>query len=140
MRCWSICLFVLCLSQWAGFAVAQGPETKEAAIAAAQEWLSLIDSGEYAQSWRDAAGYFRNAVPEKRWVQSLNAARKPLGRLVSRTVTNTMYRTSLPGAPDDKYVVIRFKTSFANKKSAIETVTAMLEKDGTWRVAGYYIK
>lgn len=36
-------------------------------------------------------------------------------------------------------MVIQFETSFENKGSAVETVTSMLEKDGTWRVAGYYI-
>jgi hypothetical protein len=36
--------------------------------------------------------------------------------------------------------VIQFDTSFKNKKSAIETVTAMLDKDGKWRVSGYFIK
>ncbi len=48
--------------------------------------------------------------------------------------------TSLPGAPDGEYVVISYETSFTNKKSAIETVTPMLDKDGKWRVSGYFIK
>jgi hypothetical protein len=47
---------------------------------------------------------------------------------------------SLPGAPDGEYVVIQFATSFENKKSAIETVTPMLDSDGEWRVSGYFIK
>jgi len=42
--------------------------------------------------------------------------------------------------PDGDYVIIQFDTSFENKKSAIETVTPMLDKDGVWRVSGYYIK
>jgi hypothetical protein len=50
------------------------------------------------------------------------------------------YRTSLPGAPDGQYVVIKFNTWFENKKSAIETVTPKMDKDGMWRVSGYYIK
>ena len=50
------------------------------------------------------------------------------------------YKTSLPGAPDGEYVVIQFDTSFENKKAAIETVTPMMDQDGTWRVSGYYIK
>jgi hypothetical protein len=45
----------------------------------------------------------------------------------------------LPGAPDGEYVVIQFESSFEKKKSAVETVTPMLEKDGKWRVSGYYI-
>ncbi|MGB5422961.1 MAG: DUF4019 domain-containing protein [Desulfobacterales bacterium] len=27
-----------------------------------------------------------------------------------------------------------------NKASAVETITPMLDKDGQWRVSGYYIK
>jgi len=36
--------------------------------------------------------------------------------------------------------VIQYESVFANKKSAVETVTPMLEPDGTWHVSGYYIK
>ena len=50
------------------------------------------------------------------------------------------YHTSLPSVPDGEYVVIQFKASFENKKSAIETITPMMVKDGKWRVSGYYIK
>jgi hypothetical protein len=32
------------------------------------------------------------------------------------------------------------ETSFANKKSAIETVTPMLDKNGKWRVSGHFVK
>jgi len=48
--------------------------------------------------------------------------------------------TSLPGAPDGQDGVMQFETSFANKHSATETITFMLEKDGNWTAAGYYIK
>ena len=44
------------------------------------------------------------------------------------------------GRPDGEYVVILYDTSFENKKSAVETVTQMIDKDGNWHVAGYYIK
>ena len=64
----------------------------------------------------------------------------PLGKLISRKFKSATYATSLPGAPDGHYVVIQFNTSFENKKSGIETVTPMMDKDGMWRVSGYYIK
>jgi len=37
-------------------------------------------------------------------------------------------------------VVIQFQTSYENKKSAVETVTPMVDPDGEWRVSGYYIR
>jgi hypothetical protein len=66
--------------------------------------------------------------------------RKPLGSLVSRKLKSAQEMESLPGAPDGRYIVMQFETSFTNKKSAVETVTFMLEKDGQWRAAGYFIK
>jgi hypothetical protein len=68
------------------------------------------------------------------------SARKPLGALVSRKLKSAQYATSLPGAPDGQYVVIQYDTVFQNKSAAVETVTPMLDKDGHWRVSGYYIR
>ncbi len=134
-----IYLLVLSLSLWGLITVAQGAEKEKVAVAEAEQWLLLVDSGKYEQSWKEAAEYFRNAVSQNKWEQSLQAVRSPLGKLISREVKSTMYKTSLPGAPDGEYVIILFDTSFSNKNSAIETVTPMLEKDGSWRVTGYYI-
>jgi hypothetical protein len=36
--------------------------------------------------------------------------------------------------------MVLFRSSFSNKQSAVETVTPMLDPDGTWRVSGYYIR
>ena len=113
---------------------------EKAAVAVAEKWLALIDEGKYAESWKEAAEYFKAAVKQEQWEQSLQVVRKPLGKLVSRKVKSASYKTSLPGAPDGEYVVIQFETSFENKKSSIETVTPMMDKDGKWRVSGYYIK
>jgi len=109
-------------------------------VAATQMWLHEIDSGNYAASWQQASTYFQGAVTERNWMDALNGARRPLGNLVARKVAKTHSATSLPGAPDGNYLVMQFNTSFANKKSAVETVTFMRERDGNWRAAGYYIK
>jgi hypothetical protein len=109
------------------------------ALSSAEKWLALVDVGRYADSWNEAAGYFKGAVKQEKWRESLQAVRKPLGKMISRELISRSYQTSLPGAPDGEYVVIRFETSFENKKSAVETVIPMLEKDGTWRVPGYFI-
>lgn len=129
--------FLLVLS--AGIVTAQHPQKEEAAVAVAQGWLLLVDQGKYSASWEEASEYFKNAVGRKQWEQSLQTVRRPLGKLTSRKILTQTYTTSLPGAPDGEYVVIQFNSSFENKKSAVETVTPMLEKDGKWRVSGYYI-
>jgi hypothetical protein len=132
---------------WIGLALCVGAQTlaageadEKAAQEAAQKWLSLVDQGKYAESWESAAAYFKNAVSEKQWLQSMKGARQPLGKLVSRKLLNARFATNLPGAPDGQYVVIQYATSFENKSSATETVTPMLDRDQKWRVSGYFIK
>ncbi len=135
-----LCMLILCFSFCPAFALEQGADKEKAAVAAAKEWLALIDSSHYGQSWKQAAEYFRTAVTKEEWRESMMAVRSPLGRLRTREFHDAVYKTSLPGAPDGEYIIIQFKTSFENKKSAVETVTPMLEKDGRWRVSGYYIR
>ncbi len=113
---------------------------KKAAVAAAEAWVKLVDHGRYGASWKEAATYFKGAVTREQWEQMLNGARAPLGKVGSRRVTSATFTTHAPGAPDGQYVVVQFDTSFAHKKSAVETVTPMLDKDGKWRVSGYFIR
>lgn len=131
------CIFFILL----GFVPAFAHEMAEKrAIEAADTWLKLIDAHQYTKSWETAAELFKNGISMEQWKQSLNAARRPLGKVTKRTVKSKQYTTSLPGAPDGQYVVIQYETSFENKRSSVETVTPMLDKDGKWRVSGYYIK
>ena len=60
--------------------------------------------------------------------------------LKSRKDKATNFTRSLPGAPDGQYAVLQFDTSFENKAQAVETLTAVLEADGVWRVTGYFIR
>jgi hypothetical protein len=110
------------------------------AVGAAQAWLALVDRGSYAKSWDDAADTFKSAITQAAWEGAARGAREPLGKLISRTVKSRQYATQLPGAPKGEYVVIQFDTTFANKAEAVETVTPMRDKDGRWKVSGYYIK
>jgi hypothetical protein len=120
--------------------VEANPPAEREAIRAANFWLALVDAGNYAKSWETAAGYFKAAVQQEEWVESLTAIRKPLGRANYRTLKYKQFSTTLPGAPDGEYIVIQFTTYFENKRPAIETVTPMRDKDGKWRVSGYYIR
>ena len=119
---------------------ASNPQAETAAVTAANTWLALVDTEKYSESWDEAAQFFKGAVEKEQWIQAMQSGRKPFGQNISRELNSKNYRTSLPGAPDGEYVVIQFKASFENKKSAIETITPMLDKDGQWRVSGYFMK
>ncbi len=120
-------------------AEAPGP-VEQAVIASAESWLTGIDTGNYAQSWKDAAMFFRSAIAEAGWNEALVKVRKPLGDMTSRKMLSATNAKSLPGAPDGEYLVIQFDTSFASKEKAVETVTYMRESDGTWKASGYFIR
>ncbi len=116
----------------------QKPE--QLAQQSADAWLALVDSGQYADSWQEASELFKAHVTKEQWQDALRATRDPLGKMLSRKLKSATYKTTLPGAPDGEYVVIQYESSFEHKQSAVETVTPMLDKDGKWRVSGYYIK
>jgi len=117
---------------------AQEPDTK-AARAAVDSWLSLIDTGNYAKSWDEAATFFKSAVPSETWQIAAKTARSPFGALKSRTVKSATPASKLPGAPEGEYVVFSFDAIY-EQKPAIEQVTVVRDKDGAWRVVGYFVK
>ena len=113
---------------------------EDLAQTSAQAWLALTDAGKYAESWQESSSFFKAAVTQTKWVDALTTVRTPLGKVLSRKLKSATYTKTIPGAPDGEYVVIQYDTSFENKKESVETVTPMLDKDGKWRVSGYYIK
>lgn len=119
---------------------ASEPEVIEDARIRTVAWLALTDTGQYASSWDSASSLFKLAVSKEDWENSLSAVRVPIGALVTREIATSKFSTMLPGAPDGEYVVFQFNSSFNHKATAVETVTAMKDTDGTWRVAGYFIK
>ena len=110
------------------------------AMRAANSWLSYIDTGRYAESWQETAAHFRDVVPKVQWQTTLDQVRGPLGVAIARKVRSATYTRTLPGAPEGEYVVIQYDTRFENRPQSVETVTPMREKDGSWRVAGYFIR
>ena len=115
-------------------------KAEQLAQQSADAWLAVVDSGKYAESWQQAAQYFKSSVTSEQWQKALQVSRAPLGKLLSRKLRRATYTRNVPGAPDGEYVVLKYDSSFEHKQSAVETVTPMLDKDGVWRVSGYYIK
>ncbi len=124
-----------------GFGKSRMPKnTATDGVDSARTWLKFIDDGDYGKSWEEAADIFKNAATKAQWAGMAKTVRQPLGKVISRQLMSKMPTQTVPGGPDGEYVIIQFKTSFENKKDAIETVTPMLDEDNVWRVTGYYIR
>ena len=132
-------LFV-CSALLGSSATAQDAQSVAQAKVASTSWLALVDAGNYSASWDKASSPFKLAINKPSWVSAITAVRAPLGKLRSREVQSATFTHTLPGAPYGDYVVIKYTSHFATNANAIETVTPMREKDGTWHVSGYFEK
>lgn len=114
---------------------ATAPKPVDAAVVrAAQDWLALVDQGRWQDSWAATASSFRKMNTVAMWTQASQSARVPLGAMQSRVLIS---QESVP-APPAGVRVLKFRTSFAGKADAIETVS-LAPEDGGWRVVGIYI-
>ena len=52
----------------------------------------------------------------------------------------TTFTRTLSGAADGRYMVLQYQAAYDNQALATETITAKQEADGSWKVAGYFIK
>ena len=71
-------------------------EKEKAATDATTQWLALVDSGQYAESWFQASSFFRGATSKEQWKNALDAARAPLGKVESRQLKSATYTTKIP--------------------------------------------
>jgi hypothetical protein len=124
-----------------GAAGAAGPQDAavEQAKTGARAWLVLHDGREFDESWEAAGELLQAAVTQKEWTAKWSVTMAPLGKVVSRGVTSAEYSTTMPGAPDGEYVILKFDTAFETRQTAVETLYVRKEPDGLWRVSGYFI-
>jgi DNA-binding CsgD family transcriptional regulator len=111
------------------------PAARSSASQAALQWLALVDAGNWPESWAATASSFRRNNTVEAWQSASLTARVPLGRVLSRSLTS---EESIP-APPAGLQLVRFRTSFANRPEAVETLSLSREGEG-WRVAGYFIE
>ena len=110
----------------------------QASAAASKAWLSLLDRGQYEQSWDQASSIMKMTISKDEWNTIMNKVRKPLGTVVSREVLDQRTATNPQGLPQGSYIVMFYKTAFSARPSAHELVTLYLE-DGEWKVLTYQV-
>jgi DNA-binding CsgD family transcriptional regulator len=109
--------------------------TSSEVVDSARQWLALLDQGRWDETYQATGSSFRRLNTLQVWTAASEEARVPLGAMISRTLLS---QENLP-APPAGYEVVKFRTRFANKAEAVETVTFDRE-DGRWRVVGVTIE
>ena len=106
--------------------------------AAALEWLTLVDAGNYPAAYAVEPARLRAATTEEQFIRSMEGRRAPFGRVLSRSFIGAAFTRKLTGSPDGRYESILFRTSFENKKLAAERVILSYEAH-RWRVVDYRV-
>jgi len=101
----------------------------------ARQFLASLDEGRWEESYEATGAGFRKANTLQVWAAVSEKVRAPLGAAITRTFLS---QENLP-APPHGYEVVKFRTRFANKDGAVETVTLDRE-DGGWRVVGVTVE
>lgn len=128
-------LFLTLLLVVSNLAVAQDAEDK--ARFAAEQWIVLVDDAQYTQSWKEAAKGFQDAISSADWEKKASSERAQLGTKQSRKLKEIKSTNAAKGLPAGQYVLVRYQSAYEKKKIALETVTAVREGDGIWRVIAY---
>jgi hypothetical protein len=108
----------------------------------AREWLDFVDRGEYARSWEVVGTDFKAAMERERWLKGISTMRQPLGSVKDRKMAfgNYIHQGISVAPAGARSVVHQFFTSFEHKPWVIEVLTTTRDKDGQWRVIGYFMK
>jgi len=140
----AIAMFALALALYAVSATPEAPAvaapeatvpSETAPVQSARQWLEQGDAGDWARSYAATAASFRKLNTLAVWEDVSKKVRVPLGALVSRTLISD---EEIPTPPAGSHLV-KFRSRFANKAEAVETLTVVKE-DGGWRVMGIYLE
>jgi DNA-binding CsgD family transcriptional regulator len=114
---------------------APAPTGESPPVAAARRFLALVDAGDWAGSWNAAGQSFRALNTSARWAEAAARVHGPLGPASQRELVGSNY---VPAPPAGVWLV-KFRTRFASKPDAIETLSLAQEGDG-WHVVGLMVE
>jgi len=115
-------------------------QVSEQSLHAAAEFLFLVDTEEYAQSWEITSAALKKILTKDAWNERIEEIRSFLGPVVERVQNSISYTDSASDVPEGEYVVMTFISKFELRERVVETITLMLNDNNEWKVAGYFLK
>jgi len=136
----SLTLALLAFTSMTGTAgaPAAAPSTapaESAAVGAARDWLALVEKGDWNGSWEATGQAFKTLNSVETWTRVAQQVQGPLGAVRSRVLLSEQ---EVP-APPYGYQMVKFRTDYANKAGAIETLS-LVREGGAWRVVGVTVE
>ena len=115
-------------------------QISEESLFAASQFLFLVDTEEYEQSWDIASQNLKLMLTQQDWNDRIAKIRSYLGPIVERAYANIAYTDSASDVPAGEYVVMTFISKFELRERVTETLTLMLGENDQWQVVGYFLK
>lgn len=110
-------------------------QAETAPVQAARQWLEMGDAADWKGSYDATGASFRKLNSLALWTSVSEKVRVPLGAVRSRTLIGA---EDVPTPPNGN-MVVKFRTRFANRAEAVETI-ALTREDGSWKVVGCYLE
>src|SRR5262249_54204733 len=98
----------------------------QAVLEAVEQWLALIDAGDWRESLNQAsllfrsdfhtATYFRRGVSEQEWRSSLAYIQTNLGAAVSRSLKSARSADEFPDEPEGQHLALEYESHFERSK------------------------
>jgi len=104
---------------------------------AAERWMKLMDTEEYSAAWNAGSESMRKGLPKMGWNLLASTVHMPLGAFKGRTFKSSDMSTATADKPAS--VTLTYIGDYENSHNVLEKFTAVLEKDGQWRVSGFTI-
>ena len=124
------CVISLCSAT----AISEETQDKESAAKFVQQWLSLVDSGNYAQTWDDLSDILKTSFTKDEWINDLKSYHEALGKLIKRT---RKYITESSEPSVGNYLIFQYQSSYEKRKRVGEAVSVIKDKEKNWKVLGY---
>lgn len=109
------------------------------AVAAAEHFARIIDSGDSSIAYNQASPLLRLTQDEQEFVTAIERARQLLGPVQQRQLTALRSIGIYPHFPDGDYLIVQFEARTLHKSKAAEVIL-MRHEANAWRVADYSIR
>jgi len=108
---------------------------ESAAVAAARDWLALVEKGDWNASWEATGQSFKALNTVQTWSRVAQRVQGPLGAATSRVLVS---EETVP-APPYGYQMVKFRTDYTKKAGVIERLS-LAREGGAWRVVGVTVE
>lgn len=119
----------------ASMAFAQGDKDLADARVATERWMKLMDTEEYEAAWNNSSEGLRKEMSKFTWSIVGTGKHLAVGDFKSRAFKAANVKYASAGKPES--VSFEYVSSYTKKPAVYETITAIHEADGAWRVTGY---